>query len=188
MERLLNDLLDMERIQTQRLRLEPQVQDAADLMNEAGELLAPVAATRSIALQLENEAPRALRIPADSERLLQVFWNLVGNAIKFTPEGGTIVVRLATEDSWARFTVTDSGPGLKGEQLQRVFEPRWQAEGEGARQGLGLGLAIAKGIVEAHGGRIWAENASGRGACFSFLLPAAAAGAEDARREPPQTH
>src|SRR5690606_32673680 len=140
------------------LHLEPSLHDAAEIMSEAGELLLPLAAEHHLSLEVSGEELENLRIRADAERLQQVFWNLIGNAIKFTPEGGRITLKLQPRGDCVRFTVTDTGPGLPEGTLERVFEPHWQVEGITARKGLGLGLAISRGIVEAHGGRIWAER------------------------------
>ena len=109
---------------------------------------------------------------ADPDRIGQVLGNLIGNAIKFTPRGGRIALTGRREGGQVRVAVTDQGPGIPERDLEHVFEPYWQAR-RTARLGAGLGLKIAKGLVEAHGGRIWAESAPGRGATFSFTLPIA---------------
>ncbi|HLT29883.1 MAG TPA: ATP-binding protein [Myxococcaceae bacterium] len=174
MERLLNDLVDLERIKSRRLHLEPHPIAAGELVKETVELLAPLAAERKITLSMESKLTRSVQVRGDAERLMQVFWNLVGNAIKFTPAEGTIVVRVEEQGERVRFSVTDTGPGLSEETIERVFEAHWQGSGEEARQGLGLGLAISRGIVEAHGGRIWAERPEGGGGRFIFELPESA--------------
>jgi signal transduction histidine kinase len=112
-------------------------------------------------------------VRCDRERALQVLSNLLGNAVKFTPEGGavTCVVSTEREDEGAvRFVVRDTGPGIPAAQLSRLFDRYWQAR-ETQRLGTGLGLFIARGIVEAHGGRIWVESEVGRGSSFAFTLP-----------------
>jgi signal transduction histidine kinase len=101
-----------------------------------------------------------------------VLSNLVGNAIKFTPERGTISVRAEAENQEIRVTVADTGPGIPPDQLANVFDRYWQAR-RSDQEGSGLGLFIAKGIVEAHGGRIWTEAHPGAGATFIFVLPRA---------------
>ena len=171
MERLLNDLVDLERIKSRRLHLDPHPIAAGELVKETVELLAPLAAERNIKLTMESRLTRGIQVRCDAERLMQVFWNLVGNAIKFTPAAGTIVVCVEEHAGGVRFSVTDSGPGLSEETIERVFEAHWQGSGEEARQGLGLGLAISRGIVEAHGGRIWAERPDTGGGRFIFELP-----------------
>jgi signal transduction histidine kinase len=104
--------------------------------------------------------------------VLQVFGNLIGNAIKFTPKGGEIRILTSLDNGEVRFTVADSGPGIPPEHLSHVFDRYWQAKST-AKLGTGLGLSIAKGIVEAHGGRIWVESPPGYGAQFNFTLPLA---------------
>jgi signal transduction histidine kinase len=106
----------------------------------------------------------------DRPRILQVLSNLIGNAIKFTPAGGAITVRADLGGREARFSVTDSGSGIAADELPHIFERFWQAR-KAARTGAGLGLAIAKGIVEAHRGRIWVESVPGKGSTFFFTLP-----------------
>jgi CheY-like chemotaxis protein len=114
----------------------------------------------------------------DGGRVIQVLSNLVGNAIKFTPAGGAITVRVETERGGARLSVGDNGPGIPEDKRTRIFDRYWQVE-ETPGKGRGLGLYIARGIVEAHRGRIWVDSEPGRGTTFSFTLPGA-------RREPAQ--
>jgi signal transduction histidine kinase len=109
-------------------------------------------------------------IRADQERVLQVLSNLVGNALKFTPEGGLVTLSAERDATMVRFAVVDSGPGIPREDLARVFDRFWRKETPG-KKGTGLGLFIAKGIIEAHGGRIWVESDTGRGASFYFTIP-----------------
>jgi signal transduction histidine kinase len=109
------------------------------------------------------------RLEADSERIFRVLSNLLGNAIKFTPEGGTITLRAAPRGDELMITVIDTGPGIAPDHLPHVFERYWQAR-PASQAGAGLGLYIARGIVEAHGGRIWAESSAG-GARLIFTLP-----------------
>lgn len=108
---------------------------------------------------------------ADRDRLLQALENLVGNAIKFTPRGGRITVDAAARDGEVVFRVADTGEGIAAEHLPRVFDRFWQGR-RADRRGAGLGLAICKAVVEAHGGRIWAESEPCAGATFSFAIPA----------------
>jgi signal transduction histidine kinase len=112
-------------------------------------------------------------VRADRTRVAQVLNNLVGNALKFTPPGGEVSVEVAREGDEARFCVRDTGPGIKTEDLPHIFDRFWQAEGRKRKGGVGLGLAISKGIVTAHGGRIWAASEPGNGAMFCFTLPLA---------------
>jgi PAS domain S-box-containing protein len=171
-DRLIEDLLAITRIESGNLDLEVTAVTPRGLIHEAVEALQPLAAAAS--LQLETELPRQLpSVRADQRRIHQVFSNLVGNAIKFTPRGGTIVVSAEAGVDEVIFRVMDTGPGISATHLPHVFERFWQ-ERRADDRGTGLGLAIAKGIVEAHRGRIWAESAPGRGSTFCFSLPPAA--------------
>jgi signal transduction histidine kinase len=98
--------------------------------------------------------------------------NIIGNAVKFTPEGGQITVQLSMTSDGVQFSVIDTGPGIPPEHLTRIFDRFWQIQ-QDSRAGAGLGLAIAKGYIEAHGGRIWAESAPGQGARFHFMVATA---------------
>jgi signal transduction histidine kinase len=131
----------------------------------------PLAAAASLRVSYAIPEGSAL-VSADRERVLQVLANLIGNALKFTPKGGEIKILANLEPSEVRFTVQDTGPGIPAEHLNHVFDRYWQAKST-AKLGTGLGLSIAKGIVEAHGGRIWVESPPGSGAAFQFTLPAA---------------
>jgi signal transduction histidine kinase len=167
--RLISDLLDVARIQAGGLAVEPVPVEAASLVQEAVEAATPLASGKK--LTLRREVPEDLAaVCSDRERVLQVFGNLIGNAIKFTPEGGQITVRAENETEHVRFAVCDTGPGIPPEHLPHVFDRYWQAKST-AKLGTGLGLSIAKGIVEAHGGRIWVESEPGQGASFLFTLP-----------------
>jgi signal transduction histidine kinase len=119
--------------------------------------------------------------------VIQVLSNLVGNAVKFTPAGGTITIRAEDAPGGVRFSVSDTGVGMTPEQLSKLFGQFWQAN-PADRRGIGLGLSIAKGIVEAHGGRIWVESQPGVGTTFHFTLSASLAststsGVRERRRE-----
>jgi len=111
------------------------------------------------------------RSASDRDRLLQVFGNLIGNAIKFTPEGGTITVEANAVPQGVEFVVRDTGPGIPEADLGKVFTPYWQAK-KTAHMGAGLGLAIVKGIIDAHNGEVKADNAPSGGALFTFTIPA----------------
>mgnify|MGYP002408246568 FL=1 len=125
--------------------------------------------------RLEIDLPPHLpKIWTDSDRLAQVFANLVGNAIKFTPEGGSISVRADPAVEGVRFVVEDNGPGISPEILPHIFDRYWQPK-ESARRGFGLGLFIVRGLVEAHGGRVWVESTPGKGSRFFFTVPVAPA-------------
>ena len=185
MERLIQDLLDAARADAGRLALEPHDVQLAPLLAEAILTLRPLAAEKRQRLEIAM-ADRVPPVRADRQRTLQVVSNLVGNAIKFTPPGGRITVRAWHAGPNAVVCVDDSGAGIAPEDLPHVFERFWQARNE-RRTGAGLGLAIARSIVEAHGGRIWVESRPGHGARFFFTLPLARPrkGAIDAPHGPP---
>lgn len=183
MERLIQDLLDIARIEAAQLNLRRELVDPRALVEEAVELHASLAAASSLALR-HTRARRLPAISADRDRILQVLSNLIGNAIKFTPAGGSISIRVERADEGVRFSVSDTGPGISAEDLPHLFQPFWQAQ-RGSVDGAGLGLVIARGIVEAHGGTIRAESAPGKGSTFSFTIPAVAAPRGRERRSGP---
>jgi signal transduction histidine kinase len=169
MTALIDDLLDVTRVESGTLAIDRQPLEPAVLIDEVCDLLRPLAIERKLELVV-NVEPSARPVFADRARVLQVVQNLLGNAIKFTPEQGRIVVSAALEGEQTQFCVDDTGPGIDAEQLLHVFDRFWQAS-RGIRAGAGLGLAIARGIVHAHGGRIWAESRVGHGTRFCFTLP-----------------
>jgi PAS domain S-box-containing protein len=170
--RLMQDLLDASRLQAgHSLTVEPVPQDAAPMIRDVCDSYRAQIEDKLITLDCDVEAGTP-RVAADRDRVLQVLSNLIANAIKFTPEGGTIRVRAQGGDGFVQFMVSDTGPGIRAEDQARVFERFWQATGTAAL-GTGLGLPISKGIVEAHGGRIWVDSKAGVGAAFYFTLPVA---------------
>ncbi len=169
--RLIQDLLDVAKIQAGGLAVDPVAVEVKGLVGEVMESATTLASAAQIKVTSDFNEPLP-SVASDRERVLQVFTNLIGNAIKFTPKGGSITIRATHESGEVRFTVADSGPGIPREHLDHVFDRYWQAKST-AKLGTGLGLSIAKGIVEAHGGRIWAESPPGRGAEFNFTLPVA---------------
>ena len=174
MRRLIEDLLDVTRLEGgKRLPIEPAAVKVEPLLSETYELFKAQAATSGISLQQEA-AEKLPPVYADRHRILQVLSNLIGNAMKFTPSGGTIHFGAETRDSEVLFTVSDTGPGIPQEHLGDIFNPYWQAK-RAERMGAGLGLPIARGIVEAHGSRIWVESEPGKGTRFYFTLPVAEA-------------
>ena len=169
MKRLIEDLLDIARIEAGRFTLAAQPCAAGVLLDEVVELHRPLAQQKMISLEGQvTGQDRGIR--CDRPRILQVLSNLIGNAIKFTPTGGAITVRIELGSREARFSVTDTGSGIAADELPHIFERFWQAR-KAARTGAGLGLAIAKGIVDAHRGKIWAESVAGKGSTFLFTLP-----------------
>ncbi len=168
MSALIHDLLDLAKIEAGRFALQRRPEDVHDMMEEALLILRPLAEAKRITV--EDEILGGSAVSADRERVYQVLSNLIGNAVKYTPEGGRIRLRVEPADKSILVTVADTGPGLRPEQLPHIFDRYWQARND-SRDGSGLGLFIAKGIVEAHGGRIWAESTPGAGAVFRFTLP-----------------
>jgi len=185
MNRLIQDLLDVAKLEAGRVGIDARSIDVEPLMNEANEMLAPLAAEKSVRLNVAVGGALPT-ITADGGRVLQVLSNLVGNAIKFTPAGGGIAIRADAAPGGVRFSVSDTGEGIAPEQLEKIFGGFWQAN-PADRRGIGLGLTIAKGIVEAHGGRIWVESRLGEGTTFHFtlstVLPATASGARERRSD-----
>ena len=176
MSKLINDLLDTSSIAAGALRLNLQETDLAAVVRESTELLAPLAKQKAIRLETRLAAEDA-RIRCDRDRIQQVLLNLISNAIKFTPEQGAIVVA-ATDAEGDRaaeeitLSVSDDGPGIPDEAMPHLFERYWTGRGK-AGADTGLGLFIAHGIVEAHGGRIAVATGVGAGTSFSFTLPKA---------------
>lgn len=170
MDALIRNLLDLTRIEAGRFEVRPQPEPVRELIEEALVIARPLAEAKQLSLIDEVQEDRLVLV--DRERVFQVLSNLLGNAIKFTPSGGRILLRVQPRRDDVEFTVADNGPGLSPEQLPRVFDRYWQAR-ETSHRGTGLGLFIARGIVEAHGGEISAESVPGAGATFRFTLPAA---------------
>jgi signal transduction histidine kinase len=170
MDVLIRDLLDVNRLDTGKLGVSPVSVDASALLTDSLQTLRPLVMEKSISLdvQIESGLPKVM---ADPERIQQTLSNLVGNAIKFSPADSKILVRASGNGREVVISVVDQGKGIAPEHLPRVFDRYWQSS-RTDRQGAGLGLAIAKGIVEAHGGKIWVESAPGAGTTASFTLPA----------------
>lgn len=168
MNHLIASLLDVASIQAGRLHVDKSTHVLGDLVDEAIELAEPLASERQ--LQLAEEIAQPVEVACDRERILQVLSNLLGNAIKFAQASTTVVVRVDATAHEARVSVSDRGPGIAEGDRARLFEPYWSAAHH-ARKGTGLGLYIAKSIVEGHGGRIWAESREGEGSTFTFTLP-----------------
>ena len=172
---LIEDLLDVLRIEGGRLRLDVQRVDLAEVVHAGVESMRAAADAKSIALQ-EIIDPRVGPIAGDAGRLKQVVWNLVSNAVKFTPIDGKVQVRLEFIDSHAGIIVVDTGRGIDSASLGSVFDRFWQADGPGqGRQGVGLGLSIVREIVSLHGGAVFAHSEGpGRGSIFTVRLPLSA--------------
>ena len=171
MNRMIQDLLDVKRMESGRLTIEAKPEAVDVLVNDTIEMLRPIATGSSVVMEASIDADLPA-VWADSARIQQVLSNLVGNAVKFTPRQGRITVAAERIDGEVRFAVIDTGPGIPPEQVPHIFGRFWQAKSSD-RRGIGLGLAIAKGIVEAHAGRIWVESQVGIGSIFYFTLPCA---------------
>lgn len=176
MERLIGDLLDVSRLEAGRFTLEPSSADPRALMGEAVRTAELEAAERGVPLVMRPglELPR---VRADRDRIQQVLANLIGNAVAYSPVGGEVRIEAEPLGDEVLFSVEDDGPGIAEADLPHLFEPFWRAE-QGGRRGSGLGLPISRGIVAAHGGRIWATSELGSGSRFTFTLPVAGAPVE----------
>lgn len=188
MDRLIRDLLDMASVQAGQLKLDLRRYEVEDLVRDGLVLLEPLAIEKQVELRT-HLCREPCWVECDRERFFQVLSNLVGNALKFTPEGGTVTVEAVPEtgsgEGFLRFSVHDTGPGIPAEALPHLFEPFWQVEGTG-KKGTGLGLTISRGIVMAHGGSLEVESEQGQGSTFSFTLPLASL---ETRRAPePPVH
>jgi PAS domain S-box-containing protein len=172
MRHMVEDLLDASGIEAGRLLIELGRHRADDLLRDALELLEPIAQAKAVEVKADFGAP-AVELVCDRHRIVQVLNNLIGNAIKFTPRSGEVTISLARAGADLVFTIQDSGPGIAGDLLPHLFQRYVQSDAT-ARQGRGLGLFIARGIVQAHGGRIWADPNAKRGARFQFTIPLAA--------------
>lgn len=166
---LIRDLLDYEKIRANRLAVEPREICIKDLIQGVVEMMSPILSRRSQKLIVGNPGGE-LKAFIDPERMHQVLGNLLGNASKFTGEGGIIELRWSKRDEELHFLVRDNGPGIPPEEQKQVFDRYWQAR-QHTQLGTGLGLSIVKGIIEAHGGRIWLESPPGEGASFRFFVP-----------------
>jgi signal transduction histidine kinase len=172
MTHLINDLLDMAALQAKGLSLSITPEDPVQLATRVVEGLEPIAAERGIAL-VRDLAPIAGPLHCDRDRVEQVFENLIGNAIKYCRSGDSIFVRARSVGASVEYCIADTGPGIAVNEAARIFEPYWSAKRAEAKRGTGLGLYIAKGIVEAHGGSIGVISREGQGATFWFTIPLA---------------
>jgi signal transduction histidine kinase len=168
---LINDILDISKIEAGKLELNREVFDALPALNEVLNSITSLAATKSISLDQIACAP--VVISADRVRFKQILYNLLSNAVKFTPANGRVCIACSVIDSHAQFTVSDTGVGIPPNEQDAIFEKFHQVGSttKGVREGTGLGLAIAKYFVEQHGGRIWVESEVGVGSRFHFTMP-----------------
>ncbi|HEX6911219.1 MAG TPA: ATP-binding protein [Longimicrobium sp.] len=168
--RLLNDILDLERLNSGAVRVERRPYDVAEVMAQAAETVRTAAEAANVLLVV---APIRATAYLDADRMCQVLVNLLGNAVKFSPAGGTVWLSAAQDGDGVIFAVRDQGRGIPADKLEAVFQRFTQVDVSDAREkgGSGLGLAICRTIVQQHGGRIWAESREGAGSVFSAWLP-----------------
>jgi PAS domain S-box-containing protein len=168
---LINGILDISRIEAGKLELHPESLNPFDSLSEVLSSVAPIAAAKSISVN--QELCESVVVRADRLRFKQILYNLLSNALKFTPNGGTISVECSITELYAHFSVSDNGPGMPQSEQLAIFDKFYQSKSTGkvATEGTGLGLAITKHLVEQHGGRIWLESELGLGCRFHFTLP-----------------
>jgi PAS domain S-box-containing protein len=169
--RLINDILDIERINSGQIDMHPSSCDSRELVARATESVASIAADARVTV-VTDVVPVRLRV--DGDRMIQTLTNLIGNAVKFSPAGSSVRISCSRRDDQVLFEVADHGRGIPAANIDSIFDRFGQVDASDSRQngGTGLGLAICRSIVEQHGGRIWAQSTLGEGALFSFLLPA----------------
>ena len=169
MEKMISDLLDHTKLEAGKIVLDPTECNLATFTNEIIEQFKPIALSRKIRLT-SNLIEDGTTVYCDQVRIEQVLSNIIGNALKFTPEGGEIHVLMSFKKDDVIISIHDSGYGMSKDQLNHIFDRYWQVQ-ETSKQGTGLGLAIAKILIETHHGRIWAESEPGKGSSFHFSLP-----------------
>jgi signal transduction histidine kinase len=168
---LINEVLDLAKIEAGKMELQIEPALLQDVVEAVSNTMRSLAAKKSIDLRVDSDESLG-SFPMDGARVKQVLLNLVGNAIKFTPEGGKVWMRTGSKDGYVRVEVGDTGPGIAPEDQERIFLEFQQAGSDaGKPQGTGLGLALAKKFVEMHGGKIWLESEVGKGSTFTFTLP-----------------
>ncbi len=174
---LINDILDLSKVEAGQVELEVGLFSLREALERGVVMVRERATKNGVQLSLELD-PQIDLVEGDERRIRQVVFNLLSNAVKFTPRGGRVDVSTARVDGEVRVAVADTGPGISGEDRERIFEEFQQAHsGNGERpEGTGLGLALSKSLVELHGGRIWVESELGKGSTFTFTLPVEASG------------
>ncbi len=172
MSRLIQDLLDVSTIEVGKLSVERRTEQVAPIVRQAIAMVGPQAQQRGVTLT-SRVADGVPAVHGDAARLIQVLTNLLGNSLKYTDRGGSVTASAVAQGDEVLFTVRDTGSGIPAEQLPRIFERYYTRKRGANKSGSGLGLSIARGIVEAHGGRIWVESATGEGTTFFVALPSA---------------
>jgi len=169
MNNLIYDLLDLAKMEAGRLSIDQKSIEIGGLLKSALEMLQPIALEKSIQLTIESSSTAGLFISCDPERILQVFSNLIGNAVQHSPKRGTVLLKVTSSKNQVTFLVQDSGKGIPEQELSHIFERYWQSNTT-HRTSAGMGLYITKGIIEAHGGKIWVDSQPGKGSKFFFTL------------------
>jgi signal transduction histidine kinase len=168
---LINDVLDLAKIEAGKMELDLSQVSLTDVLRGALSMHADRASRGGVELDLATD-PDEITIAADERRVRQIVFNLVSNAVKFTPPHGRVDVSARLDDRCVEVAVTDTGPGIAAQHLETIFEEFEQArDGKQAEEGTGLGLPLSRKLVELHGGRLWAESEPGRGSTFRVTLP-----------------
>lgn len=167
---LVNDFLDLVRLESGRAKINKKPVQLRQLLEECVAILRPQADSRKIKLKL-TVPPLLPPVPADEDRLRRVVINLLSNAIKFNRDGGSVEIKVEAAEEEVRVSVSDTGVGISPEEIPRIFEKFYRGQAEGEVPGSGLGLSIARQIIEAHGGKIWVESTLGQGSTFTFSIP-----------------
>lgn len=169
MQLLISDLLDFAKMESSTFAVELKAENPGDIISQVADSFKALAQKKEITIRV-NKPKHAKFIACDSGRIVQVLSNLIGNSLKFSPDGSEITLGIADAKEGLLFSVADNGPGIPSEQLSKVFDRFWQAE-KAQKIGSGLGLSIAKGIVQAHKGEIWVESQAAQGTTFYFTIP-----------------
>ena len=177
MNRMIGDLLDMANLRAGKLSIELRPTIINDVLREAVTALEAQARDKGVTLVYEPGGD-VMSAHADRARLMQLFQNLLGNAVKFCTSGDRITVTSRTRGEWAQIEFSDTGPGIAADDLPQIFDPYFSASGKHQKTGTGLGLYISKGIVDAHGGQISCSSQPGAGTTFSITLPLTAESAQ----------
>lgn len=170
---LINDILDLSKVEAGKLELELSTFSLRDLLSSSIIMVREKAMKHNIKLSLEIEPDADIEVQADNRRLKQILFNLLSNAVKFTPDGGSVSLRAKRNGDFIEVSVSDTGIGIKQEDMAKLFQPFQQLESTYTKEyeGTGLGLAITKRLVELHGGRIWVESEFNKKSVFTFVIP-----------------
>jgi len=168
MKQLVDDTLDVSRVEATGLQVDLHPQEVEALVSDAVDAIWSTARAKNV--HVDSRVASGLRLLCDPTRIFQALVNLLDNAIRYSPSGGRVVVEAQPEQHNVRFSVSDAGPGIPEEDLPHIFDRFWQGRSQ-RRAGAGLGLTIVKGVVDAHGGRIWVDTEQGKGTTFRFIIP-----------------